>query len=45
MHNERKIFKKYWLSYGYGKRLALGFSIDKYSINIDFFCFWVGVEF
>jgi hypothetical protein len=41
---ERKLFNKYWVSYGYGKRLAFGFSIDKYAINIEFLCFWVGVE-
>jgi len=44
MHKEIKVFKTHWLSFGYGKRLSLGFSIDKYSINIDFLCFWVGIE-
>ena len=46
MHYERKIGNRsnLWISWGYGKRFALGFSIDKYSINIDFLCFWVGIE-
>jgi len=44
MMAERQVFNKYWVSYGYSKRLALGFYVDKYSIGIDFLCFWVAVE-
>ena len=25
-------------------RLALGFSIDKYAINLEIFCVWLAVE-
>lgn len=37
--------KSYWIYLGYGKRFALGVSIDEYSISVDFFCFWVAIEF
>lgn len=29
---------------GYSKRIAFGISIDKYSFNIDFLCFWFAIE-
>ena len=46
MYYERKIGNRgnRWISWGYSKRLALGFYVDKYSIGIDFLCFWVAVE-
>ena len=34
-----------WLSYGFHKGISLGISIDTYHFNIDFFCFYVGIEF
>jgi hypothetical protein len=43
MRREYKV-NKYWFSWGYGKRFALGFSIDKYSINVDFLFIWAGIE-
>jgi hypothetical protein len=43
MRSEHKV-GKYWFSWGYGKRFALGFSIDKYSINVDFLFIWIGIE-
>jgi hypothetical protein len=30
---------------GIGKRFALGFAVDRYSLNIDFGPFWIGLEF
>ena len=46
VYYERKIGNRgnRWISWGYSKRFGLGFSIDKYSINIDFLCFWIGIE-
>jgi hypothetical protein len=46
MHYEHKIGNRgnRWISWGYGKRFGLGFSIDRHSINIDFLCFWIGLE-
>lgn len=44
MNKEIKI-KKIWVNIGYGKRFGLGFSIDKYNINIDFLCFWIGIAY
>lgn len=39
-------FLSQWVSYGYSfKRVAYGFSIDKYSLQIDLLFFWFGVEF
>ncbi len=47
MNKELNISKKrnVWVHYGYGKRIAFGFSLDKYNLSIDFLCFWIGVEF
>ena len=36
--------KKAWVSIGFGKRLAFGFSLDKYAFNLDLFCFWLSIE-
>jgi len=44
MYNEKKVFGK-WINYGYGKRFAIGFSVDRYTFNVDFLCFWFGMEF
>jgi len=46
MYYERKLGNKgnRWMSCGYCKRFGLGFSIDRYHINIDFLCFWIAVE-
>jgi hypothetical protein len=33
-----------WFSGGYGARLALGFSVDRYAINLEILCFWLAVE-
>jgi len=43
MYREFKLGKS-WIHIGYGKRIAFGFSVDMFSISIDFLCFWVGVE-
>jgi hypothetical protein len=46
MYKERKLGKSgnRWMSYGYSKRFGLGFSVDRYQINVDFLCFWVSIE-
>ena len=37
---------KWWLSYGYSfRRVGFGFSIDRYTLQIDLIFFWVGLEF
>lgn len=41
---EIRIANKYWLEMGISKRFAVGFSIDKYNISLDFLCFWITVE-
>lgn len=44
MHKELKVRTTY-IHYGYSfSRFALGFSIDKWHMDIDLFFFWVGVE-
>lgn len=43
MYKETRI-GNHWVNYGYSKRFALGFSIDKYSITLDFFSFWITIE-
>lgn len=36
---------KWWIHAGYNwKRVALGFSIDKWGINLDLGPFWFGIE-
>jgi len=36
----------HWVSFGYSfTRVAFGFSLDKYSLQVDFLFFWFGVEF
>ena len=32
------------ISFGYSKRFGIGISIDKYTFNIDFLCFWFAIE-
>lgn len=45
MHKEISI-GKLWISYGYSfKRFGLGFTIDKYHMDIDLVFFWFGIEF
>ena len=35
----------YWVSFGYSfRRVGLGFSVDRYSLQLDFLFFWAGVE-
>lgn len=47
MNKEISLSKKrhLWVHFGYGKRIALGFSMDKYGVQADFLCFWFGMEF
>jgi hypothetical protein len=45
MNKEIKI-KNLWLYFGLSfKRLAIGFEIDRYHVDIDLFFIWIGVEF
>lgn len=35
-----------WISFGYSfRRFAVGFTIDRYHMDIDLVFFWVGIEF
>ena len=37
---------KSWFIYGCSfRRIGFGFSIDKYTLQIDLIFFWVGIEF
>lgn len=41
---EFKVFKT-WIHIGWNlKRLAVGFSIDRFSFNLDLGPFWFGIE-
>jgi hypothetical protein len=45
MHKEAKVLNK-WVSFGYSfKRFGIGFTIDKYHMDIDLVFFWIGIEF
>jgi hypothetical protein len=36
---------KFYICSGYNlKRVAIGFSVDRWSINIDFLFFWFSIE-
>ena len=44
IYKEAKVLN-HWINFGYSfKRIGLGFSLDKYALNIDFIFFWFGVE-
>jgi hypothetical protein len=44
MYKEIKL-KNTWINYGGSfKRFALGFSIDRYSVNLDLLWFWISIE-
>ena len=46
MYKEYKLGKRSWFTTGYSlTRIALGISIDKYSISVDFLFFWISIEF
>ena len=37
---------RFYLTFGCSfRRIALGFSLDKYHFDIDFLFFWIGIEF
>ena len=43
------MIKEYYVNrksiiFGYSKRFGIGISIDKYTFNIDFLCFWFAIE-
>jgi len=44
VYKEVELFN-HWVSFGYSfRRVAFGFSIDKYSLQVDFLFFWFGIE-
>lgn len=45
MRREFNLRKNLWFSWGYGPRLAIGFSIDKYNISLDLLFVWVTLEY
>jgi hypothetical protein len=43
---EWRVSNKVWFSAGFSsRRFALGFSVDRFNVNIDFFWFWVTLEY
>lgn len=43
---EWRVSNSVWLGVGFApRRIALGFSVDKFYANIDFLCFWVTLEY
>ena len=34
-----------WLHIGIMRGIAFGFSVNRYSFDIDFLCFYIGLEF
>mgnify|MGYP003659872324 CR=1 FL=1 len=42
---ERKMLDKVWLCYGRKSGFGIGFEINKYFFNIDFFFWYVGLEY
>ena len=46
MMNREIRVKRFWVHIGFNlKGFGLGFRIDKYSANIDFLWFWIGIEY
>ena len=41
---EVRITKRIWLEAGMSSRFAIGFSIDRYYINLDLVCFFFTVQ-
>ena len=45
-NKEWRVSNSVWLSVGFSpRRFGLGFSVDKYSLSIDFACFWITLEY
>lgn len=43
---EFRLARTVWLMLGFNpKHVALGFSLDRYQLNVDLLFFWVAVEF
>lgn len=43
---EIRLAAKMWLMLGFNlKQISLGFSLNKYQLNIDLLFFWIAVEF
>ena len=43
---EWRVSNRVWFSAGFNpRRIALGFSVDKFYPNIDFLWFWVTLEY
>ena len=42
---EMRVFKKFWLAFGFNQRqLALGFTVNRYQIHLDFLLVWIAIE-
>jgi hypothetical protein len=42
---EMRVFKKFWLAFGFNQRqVALGFTINRYQIHLDFLFVWIAIE-
>ena len=43
---EWRVSNRVWVGVGFSpRRFALGFSVDRFNVNIDFFCFWLSLEY
>lgn len=43
---EVRLFKTTWFHAGYNlRRIAIGFSLDRWGLNLDFGPFWFNIEF
>jgi hypothetical protein len=42
---EMRVFNKFWVAFGFNQRqLALGFTINRYQIHLDFLFVWIAIE-
>jgi hypothetical protein len=43
---EWRVSNRVWLGVGFApRRIALGFSVDRFNANIDFLWFWISLEY
>ena len=42
---EVNLWKKFWVAFGFSPRqVALGFTVNRYQIQLDLLFFWVSIE-
>jgi hypothetical protein len=43
---EWRVSNRVWVGVGFNpRRIALGFSVDRFNANVDFLWFWVSLEY